>query len=83
MKRTSLWVFSALLLVPGIAHAGDFPGLIETILAVLVGISLLLGMITEGILAKLQHRTIRWWSGLLYALFWFLGILLVLWSRRA
>ena len=83
LKRTGVGVVLVLLLVPGIAHAGDFPGLIETLISVLVGISLFLGMATEGVLALIQHRKFRWLNGLLYTLLWGLGILVLLWSRRA
>ena len=83
LKQRLFWVLSILMLVPALAHAGDFPGLVETLLAVLAGVSLLLGMITEGLLAALRHYPFRWPFGLLYALYWFLGILILAWSRRA
>ena len=83
MKRMMVWSVAVLLLIPGIAYAGDFPGLVETLLAVLAGICLLLGLITEGVLSLIHHRKLRWLYSLLYALYWFLGALVVMWSRRA
>lgn len=83
LKQRLFWAVSILMLVPALAHAGEFPGLVETILAMMAGVSILLGMITEGLLAALRQRKFRWPFGLLYALYWFLGILVLLWSRRA
>jgi len=83
MKRTLLIALATLALVPGVAYAGDFPGLIETLMAVLAGISLVLGMLTEGILAFLRHRKFRWLAGLGYAGLWMAGILILMWTRRA
>lgn len=83
MKRSLIYTLSTLALVPGIAYAGDFPGLVETLMAVVAAVALALGMLTEGILAFLRHRKFRWLAVLGYAGLWLVGILILMWTRRA
>lgn len=82
MKRTLLVAFLTLALVPGVAYAGEFPGLVETLLAVVAGVSLLLGFATEVILCNLRRQPFRWLRGLGYSALWLLGMFVLMWTRR-
>ena len=83
MQRNLLWASLLLIALPQTAYAGDFPGLVETILAVLTGITLILGFLTEGVLSLLKHRKFRWQRGLAFTLLWMVVIYLVMWLQRA
>lgn len=82
MWRNLLGAAAVLLTTPGVAYAGEFPGLVETIIAALVGIALVLGLFTEGLLALLKSRPLRWQRGLCYAALWLVGLFVLLWLRR-
>ena len=83
MRRNVLYAALALIAVPGVAHAGDFPGLVETLVAILLGIALVLGGLTEGLFSLLKHRKMRWQRGLAYSVLWLLVIYLVIVLNRA
>jgi hypothetical protein len=82
MPRNFLLAVLVLSAVPGIAFAGEFPGLVETIVSAMAVVALVLGFLTEGVLAALRHRKLRWQRGLAYAVLWLVGIFIVLWTRR-
>jgi hypothetical protein len=82
MQRNVLWASLLLIALPQTAYAGEFPGLVETILAVLLGIALVLGFLTEGLLAFRQHRKMHWLRGLGYTLLWMVVIYLVIGLKR-
>ena len=83
MRRNMLYAALALIAVPGVAHAGEFPGLVETLIAILLGIALVLGALTEGLLSLLKHRKMRWQRGLAYSVLWLLGLCTLMWLQRA
>ena len=78
-------LIAALVLValPGIAHAGDFPGLVETLVTALIVLALVLGFLTEGLLALLKRRPLRGKRALAYAVAWLLGLCVLMWLQRA
>ena len=78
MQQKLLWAAWVLLMIPAVSYAGEFPGLVETILAVLTGIALILGFLTEGVLSLRQHRKFRWQRGLAFTLLWMVIIYLVI-----
>jgi ABC-2 type transport system permease protein len=70
-----------LLAMPVTARAGEFPGLVELVLTIMGLAALLLGALTEWVLAVFQERRARWYRGLAYAVIWFLLISMWLWLR--
>lgn len=75
------WIALALLAMPVTARAGEFPGLVELVLTIMGLAALLLGALTEWVLAVFQERRARWYRGLAYAVIWFLLISMWLWLR--
>lgn len=82
MKCALGFTLASLVLLPGVAYAGEFPGLVETLLAVVAGVSLLLGFATEVILCNLRRQPFRWLRGLGYSALWLLGMFVLMWTRR-